>query len=70
MFNRTDLLIEITEYFQIIAATGTTVIAMTVTAKYLKYDRKAMPLGFNSNLKLEKKNFAKNCLPFHLLFWK
>ena len=53
-----------------IAATGTTVIAMAVTAKYLKDDGKAMPLGFSSDLKLEKKIFAKNCPPFHLLFWK
>ena len=53
-----------------IAATGTTVIAMTVIAKYLKDDRKTMPIGFNSNLKLEEKNFAKNRPPLHLLFWK
>ena len=45
-----------------IAATGTTVIAMAVTAKYLKDDGKAMPLGFSSDLKLEK-NFCKELSP-------
>ena len=50
-----------------IAATGTTVIAMAVTAKYLKDDGKAMPLGYSSDLKLGKR-FLQRIVP-HFIFY-